>query len=145
MHQQYMEMRSMALKLGPEEIPVWLDNGRQVYKAVVDIRLKQEYVTLLCVCDGSVSLYYSTGKMHIGLGSELETGRAALSFLISSGQCLDKMKETQDFALDTAYMQVYLFTAEKTYHREIRENSQDKIDNFLNFLVQHVIGSIQKK
>ena len=65
-----------------------------------------------CSFDGTVSLYYDTGKCDIGLGKNKDIREAAMSLLVSSGQCLKFMNLMENNEIDKSDMHVYLFCSE---------------------------------
>lgn len=85
----YLGLRQLALDTKPDDIGVTLDNNEQVYAAVVDLKLSNRIVTLVCFFDGTVSLYYQNGSGMLGMGQKYEEVKeAGMSFLFSAGQKL---------------------------------------------------------
>ncbi|HEY5536046.1 MAG TPA: hypothetical protein VIL99_14065 [Ignavibacteria bacterium] len=143
MNEIYKEMRKRAFTTKPEDIRIILENNQQVYAAVVDMNIKGNLVSLVCIFDGSVSLYYSNGKCDIGLGKKEKIKKAAISFLISSGQCIHIMNKTVNYSGETENMKVYLFTKAGIYLKEISiSKPESKEEKFLNFLVNNVLSAI---
>jgi len=146
MNEIYQEIRKKAFMIKPEDIGVSLENNNQVYAAVVDMNVKGNLVTLVCTFDGTVSLYYSNGRCDIGLGKKVNIKKASTSFLISSGQFIDKMQKTMQYSEETRNMKVYLFAKDGIYLKEILNNESDlKEEKLLSFLVNNVLNAIRSK
>lgn len=145
----YFGLRQLAFDVKPEDIGVTLDNNEQVYAAVVDLSLTGGIVTLVCFIDGTVSLYYQNGGGMLGLGQEYEeVKKAGMSFLYSSGQALQYLKEAQNFSLPgNNIINVYLKVKESTYKAEIDMSdirSQEKHIQFIDFLIQKTLNQIRE-
>ena len=140
----YRGLRERALALKPEQIGISLENDSQVYAAIIDIKLKNTIATLVCSIDGSVSIYYSTGQLSIGLGKEESIRKASISLLISAGQCLDAMQATNTYGIDPVMMNAFLLTKNSVYFAKIDGKSISVREiRFLNFLIQNVLTAIR--
>ncbi|MBQ8536923.1 MAG: hypothetical protein IJ461_05900 [Clostridia bacterium] len=145
MEKIYKDMRTMALTLTPKDVGVTLDNEKQVYAAVADLRVKGGLASLFCAFDGTVSLYYSTGGGMLGLGEKEPIRKAAMSFLVSAGQCLPGVEKVKAFPAETECIQVYLLAKEGLYRQKITCTPHDSREaQFLNFLVQNVLKAIRE-
>jgi len=145
MNHFYQDMRTRALTLTPKDVGVTLDNEKQVYAAVADLRVKGGVVSLFCAFDGTVSLYYSTGGGMLGLGEKEPIRKAAMSFLVSAGQCLPGVEKVKAFPWETECIQVYLLAKEGMYRQKISCTPHDSREaQFLNFLVQNVLSAIRE-
>jgi hypothetical protein len=144
----YLGLRQLALDTKPEDIGITLDNNEQVYAAVVDIKLTNGIVTLVCFFDGTVSLYYQNGGGMLGMGQKYEEIKdAGMSFLFSAGQTLQFLKPAQNFNLpDNNVVNAYLLSKENIYKAEIDMSniqSQENHIQFLNFLIQNTLNKIR--
>lgn len=140
----YNGLREKAFLLKPEEIGISLENNRQAYAAIVDIKIKNAIVTLFCSIDGTVSLYYSNGQLRIGLGENEEIRKAGISLLISAGQCLDAMQKTNSYDINPTGMNVFLLTKDAVHFARIDKGTLSvKEIRFLNFLIQNVFTAIR--
>ena len=110
---------------------------------VADIPVKENVATLFCSIDGTVSMYYSNGKFEIGLGENDTIRKAAISLLISSGQCLPYMNSFKNHIIDKNVMQVFAFYRDGIKTKKIDVLSKSKEDRFLNFLIQNVLTAIR--
>ena len=145
MNDIYTEMRNKVFTLKPEDVGVSLNNNDQVYASVVDINVNGNIVTLICAFDGTVSLYYSNGKCDVGLGKNEKINQAAISFLVSSGQCIKAMQKATQYPVGEKNMQIYLFVKDGIYQKTILNNkAEEKEARFLNFLVQNVLTAIRE-
>ena len=105
----YEGLRSLALssqagQLGFSPTPELPD----VFGVVADLAM-QGTVTLVCLCDGTTSLYYSTGGGAIGLGQHESIKRAAMVFLAAVQADLGEFSPGLDTSPLTA--DHYRFTA----------------------------------
>ena len=142
----YEGLRKQAFDTLPNDIGVVLDDNSQVYAAIVDLSVGDNVATMYCSFDGTVSLYYSTGKVDVGLGKTESIRKAAMSFLFSSGQCLKAMDKVEDCRLpQKGETNIYLKANEGIYIATIKNGEKPiKEHNFLNMLVQMTISEINK-
>ncbi len=143
-------LRNKAFNLTPADIGIALDKNEQVYAAVVDMPFpKGKIVTLVCIIDGTVSLYYNTGGGLLGLGQKHEAIRkAGGSFLYSAGQTLKFLNSTTQFNLPDGNLAfVYLFAGNGVYKAQFNMSHTEKCDKhlqFLNFLIQNTLNKIRE-
>lgn len=57
----YVGLRNQILNLKASDIGIELDDNSQIYASVVDMPIGKDIVSLICVIDGTVSMYYSSG------------------------------------------------------------------------------------
>ena len=139
-------MRKSALEIEARDINIQLSNDKQVYASIVDMRIKKTIATLTCMFDGTVSILYSNGRMDIGLGSNPNIKKAAMTFLLNAGQCLSYLETTNNY--DISYdmdMVVYLKAMNGTYIASIDPNNpKNKVDGLLNLLIQKVLSEVKQ-
>jgi hypothetical protein len=146
MNDVYLGLREQAFLITPKDIEVYLENEEQVFAAVVDIPIRGKMVTMLCLLDGTVSMYYSNGKYDIGLGKIDNIRKAAASFLVSSGQCLKFMDPYESNEFIEQCIKVFLFYKGGIKTQKINiDGLMTKEERFLNFLIQYVLSEIRKK
>lgn len=110
----------------------------------MDIPINGRIVTMFCSFDGTVSLYYSNGKCDIGLGEKENIRKAAMSFLVSSSQCLKFMSSYKSNEIIEQSMQVFLFYKNGVKTQKIFVDScKTKEEKFLNFMVQNILAAIR--
>ena len=145
----YDDLRKQALNIKPDDIGLILDNNEQVYGAIVDIPAENEMVTLVCIFDGTVSLYFSNGGGALGLGQKYEEIRqAGVSFLFSAGQTIPYLSQTADFDKSkNEKTSVCLLVRDGIYKAQFdmskTENAEKHIQ-YLNFLIQNVLSKIRE-
>ena len=145
MNDIYLGLRKQAFLITPQDIGVYLENNEQVFAAVVDIPASGKMVTMFCSFDGTVSMYHSNGKCDIGLGQKENIRKAAMSFLVSSGQCLKFMDSYESNEIIEQRMQVFLFYKDGIKTQKICIDSlKTKEEKFLNFMVQNILSEIRK-
>ncbi|HEY5535047.1 MAG TPA: hypothetical protein VIL99_08965 [Ignavibacteria bacterium] len=144
MDEVYLGFREQAFSINAEDINIDLENSEQVFAIVVDIPISENIATLFCSIDGTVSMYYSNGKFDIGLGEKEVVRKAAVSLLISSGQCLPFVNLYENHIIDHSAMQVFMFFLDgiKTMKIDIA-HSKTKEEKFMNFLIQNVLTAIR--
>jgi hypothetical protein len=138
-------LRENALRTEAHDIGVSLSNEKQVYAGIVDIYANYAIATLVCMFDGTVSMYYSNGRVDIGLGERPKIKKAAMNFLFNAGQCLPHLKTTEntDVTVDEG-MRVYLKVLRNIYAVDLRpDTGMDKVGSFLFFLIQNILSEIR--
>ena len=144
MNKVYLGLREQAFLITPMDIGIYLESNEQVFAAVVDIPVGGKTVTIFCSLDGTVSMYYSNGKCDIGLGEKENIRKAAMSFLISSGQCLKFMDLCKGNEIIEQSMQVFLFYKNGVKSQKICIDSlKTKEEKFLNSMVQSILSEIR--
>ena len=90
----------MALHLDPEEIGLPREpSSTPVWGAVMDTAYPKGTATLVCLRDGTTSLYTSTGGGTIGGGGHEQVAEAAAVFLTTLEGCLDELTPTTNETL----------------------------------------------
>lgn len=145
----YTGLRKQALEIKVTPNIEQAMAGHPVYAAVVDMDMKNAVVTLVCVVDGSTSLYFSNGGGQLGLGqASADIYKATVAFLHSAEQVIDKLPMATDYSLPTRGLhRVYLLTKDGAYFQEYDMkvvNEMPKEQQFLNFLYQNVLSAIGK-
>lgn len=144
----YLGLRKLAFQIKPEKIKVSLDNNNQVYAAIVDMQLGEHLATLVCIIDGTTSLYFDTGGAILGLGQKhKEVADESYMFLTKSAQILHSLELHDDFSLPPHNLHnVFLLTKSGIYKTQIdpvRYNSYDNSIKSLFMLYQRVLFSIR--
>ena len=122
-------------------------DGHTTFAAVVDMDMGNAIATLACIADGTTSLYFSNGGGQLGLGQADENiYTAAISFLRSADQVLEKMEKAEEYPLpQNGKHIVYLKTPDGVYKQELNMKTVDEESReirFLNFLYQNVLAKI---
>jgi hypothetical protein len=93
----FTKLRAMALHLDPAEIGLPREpSSTPVWGAVMDTTYAGGTATLVCLRDGTTSLYTSTGGGTIGGGGHEQIAEAAAIFLTALEAQLDDLVETED-------------------------------------------------
>jgi hypothetical protein len=142
---KYEELRNNVFLTTSEDIGITLTNEKQVYAGVVDILVNNTKNTLVCLFDGTVSMYYSNEHINIGLGDLPKVRRAAMNFLFNASQCIEFMEITDNTDIaDIADMRVYLKTRGCVYTIALFPDvKMDKVRGFLNLLIQNILSEIR--
>ena len=144
--EEYMGLRNQVLLAKPEMLGIKLDNNEQVYGAIIDMNLKGKIATLVCLIDGSTSLYYSNGGGMIGLGQKYESvAKATSSFLVGAGQTLGGLQITEDFSFpENDKHNVFLLTQNGVYYASLNPNKNSGEKKELFYLYNNVLTQISQ-
>ena len=97
MKNMYADLRLKAIETKPEQIGVKLDNNRQVFCAVIDMKFDENITTLVCVFNGTVSIYFSSGTTHHRRQAMGRDARSAQSHIFQSlPNIFDAFQNTQN-------------------------------------------------
>ena len=145
----YETLRSLALGFKAEELEEYMEYEDQVYLAVVDISTADGTATLICVIDGSVSLYFSNGGGVIGIGHAYEeVEQEGMSLLAGASEITHLLPIASDLDLPKNELTaVHLLTKDGVYKAEFDmyddQNSEEHIQ-YLNYLIQRVLTAIRE-
>ncbi len=147
MKNPYDGLRKLAFQIRPEKIKAPLDNVH-VYAAIVDMQIGQHMATLVCMIDGTTSLYFDTGGAILGLGQKHKAvADESLMFLTKSALVLDVLKPAGDFNLPPGNLHnVFLLAKSGIYKAQIdpgKYNSYDNKTKSLFMLYQRVLHAIK--
>ena len=142
-----VELRQIMLHLKPHDIHATVDYNL-VYAAIVDMAMEDRTISLVCVVDGTTSLYISTGGGQVGIGEIDEVGKATIAFLHSSEQVLDKLTAVSEFPYpeDKKHI-VYLVTTSGVFSQEFDVEEIGKYPKelqYLHSLYQNVLTKIDE-
>lgn len=144
----YIGLRNQAFSILPSDLNLILEpKQHQVYAAIVDMPIAGKMATLVCMFDGTTSLYFSHGGGILGSGQKHELIRkTAGDFLFSCGQVIPFMQPTKDFSLPLGKETVvYLKCGEGVFmtHMNLEEKQSEKYKEFLSFLIQRIISAFR--
>lgn len=146
MKNPYAGLRTLAFQIKPEKIKADLD-GVHVYAAIVDMQMGDHTATLVCIIDGTTSLYLDNGGIMLGLGQKQPVADESRMFLSKSSLVLDILKPSDDFSLPPEYLHnVFLFTKSGIYKTQIEPGRYHTYDNktkSLFMLYQRVLLAIR--
>jgi len=107
----YNDLRLQVLKLKPADVGI-SPNSQEPLAVLMETGYPEAVVTLVCVADGSASLYFSNGGGIIGGGPHETVNRAARAFVASAKAFRDAFKPTTEYPLPgTDHVRFYLITA----------------------------------
>jgi len=93
----YDDLRAQVLALEAGEFGTAADSG--VIAVVMETGYPEAVASLVAVCDGSASLYFSTGGGIIGAGGNERPRAAALKLVAAAVSYLKEMKRSDDTPL----------------------------------------------
>jgi hypothetical protein len=112
----YEFLRERALALTPDEMRYTSAPDADPYSIVMDIALRRGTATLVCVADGSSSLYLSTGRGTIGSDACESTRNAVIEFMELSRYYVSMMTPVHSHALpQVGNIAFYVLTKRGTY------------------------------
>lgn len=106
----YRDLRGQLLGLSPEEIgrPAEADEPIAI---LMETGYPEAVASLVCVADGTTSLYFSNGGGYVGCGEHEAVRAAALSFLAHAANFTGEMKRATAFPLPAeGYVTFYVVT-----------------------------------
>lgn len=93
-------LRSMALGTHPETLGLSpTDELPNVASVAMEIGYPQGLATLVCLSDGSTSLYLGSGSGVYGAGAHESVRKAAKDFLLAAEKSLSAFEPTNDYSL----------------------------------------------
>ncbi len=103
----------------------------QVWAAIMEVGFPQTVVTLVCLIDGSVNLYFGHGASVTDAGKHDTVLAKAQEFIGAAQDILKKLSPTQNFPLpDVDRVHFYIRTFEGTYTTQANRHI-DKEDHEL--------------
>jgi hypothetical protein len=145
----YHGLRAQALNIKPSDLGIQPDNNHPVYGAVVDMQMGAATATMVCMADGTVSLYFENGGGFIGVGQKYEAVRKeGIDLLNNAARILHTLNPAVSFPLPNYQMHnVYLLTKDGIYTTTIDpkliNNEKDEI-KFLFVLYQRLLSKIRE-
>ena len=146
---QYLNNREQLLKCTYLDMNLILENDEQVYIALFDMPQESGIVgfqtqSLALVFGLNTHIYHGSGSSIVNLEENHSVMKAMQSVLISSHQALPAMQLVDDFEFyNSENVRVYLKTKKGVFFKELNEN-ENKIDQFLSALMNHVMSEISK-
>ena len=146
---EYLKHRKRLLNYTNEDMNLSLENDEQVYIALFDIPMKSGIVgfqtqSLALVFGLNVHIYHGSGSSVVDLEKNSDVMKAMQSVLKSGHQVLSKMQLVSDFDFyNSDHVRVYLKAGKGIFFKEL-SNKEDKINKFLQMLMNHVMAEIVK-
>ena len=146
---EYLDYRKQVLDYTNDEMNLSLDNEKQAYIAVFDIPMKSNIVgfqtqSLILIFGLNTHIYHGSGKTIVDLEKHTNVMKAMQSVLISSHQVLSDMQLVDDFEFyNSENVRVYLKTQKGIFYKEL-DDKENKINQFLQMLMNHVMAEIVK-
>lgn len=109
MDDPFRELRKQLLTTNPASIGLTPDNTNGVWAVLMEMGQPGGVVTLVCVAEGTVSLYFSTGGGMLGIGEHEAPRAAAMNLLGQAPKFLDKATQTTSFPLPYEGMTRFYF------------------------------------
>ena len=105
----YLDMRNQALLLNPDKINLVPENSDSIFGVIMETGYKDYAVTLLCLGDSTVSLYFSNGGGIIGIGQHEGPKKACHSILSFAKEFTSHFKDSEDFPIPKKGNTVFYF------------------------------------
>lgn len=121
----YMGLRSQVFNTRPSDVGITPDRTvSQVWAALMEWRLPDATATLLCLADGTTSLYLSHGGGVIGAGNHPAVAEAARDFLVTAAAARTRMQPASEFPLPSAgHVSFHVLTLTTAYTAERPEKA----------------------
>ena len=112
--QVYLQLRQRVLNLTPAEVNIApTGDFRQVWAVVMETGFEVGSATLVCLADGTTSLYYSTGGGMLGSSNYAPIAEAARLLVARAQGLLSQMSPTSDQPLpEVGQVSFHLLTFE---------------------------------
>lgn len=119
----YARLRGQILNLSPAEIGLLpTEQSPSVWGVLMELGYPNGVATLVCLAEGTTSLYFSGGGGIIGAGTLEAVQQASRAMLAEAEQCQDKTTLTIDFPLPPAgRVRFYWLTFTGIQTREVNE------------------------
>lgn len=112
----YQGLRQQILTLDPHAARFEPSPSGPVWAVLMETGFTNAVVTLVAVCDGTVSLYFSNGGGTIGLGQHEGPREAGAALLAAAPAFLPQTTRTTDFPLPAVgYTTFYLMTLDGVF------------------------------
>jgi len=123
----YEHYRGLALRITPYELKIAIPNSETlVYGVIMDWNMGDAVATLAAYINGAANLYLSSGGNIIGGGSNPSVGEAAVEFITSAQNSLDKALPSDITEVpDKGMVRFYFLTNHKMFAVEEREQNLD--------------------
>lgn len=120
--ESYAGLRQMALSVKPEKLGLSRNSKNPVYGVLMESGYKDMVITLLCLADGTVSLYFNNGGGFIGVGQHERPRKASEALLAVAPQFISMASLVQSFPLPKAgNTRFYFLTFNGVYSVEVKE------------------------
>jgi hypothetical protein len=99
----YLNLRRRILELAPAEAGLQpIPDAPNVWGVLMETGYDEGIITLVCLADGTTSLYFSTGGGRLGNGQHPAVAYAAKALVAAGEPCVEGMTGTTDFPLPAA-------------------------------------------
>ncbi|MBU2556953.1 MAG: hypothetical protein KJ578_04145 [Bacteroidetes bacterium] len=92
----YLDLRTQAINVTPDQLQLKLDNDKDIYGIVMDWNMGDAIVTVVSFKTGDASVYMSTGQAFIGGYAHETVINAAKQFVISGEKYFSKAIKTEN-------------------------------------------------
>lgn len=116
----YRDLRRRAFSVTAEALH--LPEGHRLLGVLMETGLPEAVVTLVAMCDGSASLYFSNGGGIIGAGQHDKPRAAAQNLLVDACEFLGQMEPTCSYPLPRrGNVRFFLVTRDGVLSSEVAE------------------------
>jgi hypothetical protein len=121
--QTYLQLRSRILSLNPTELGLKPSSeAPRVWGVLVEMGFDIGTASLVCLADGTTSLYYSTGGGMLGSGEYQDIADASRAFVNQAEIYFEHMSPAHEFPLPEAgQVRFILLTYSGAYASEVPE------------------------
>lgn len=119
----YTDLRAMVLTTRPAKMGLSPSSTNRVYGLLMETGYKDAVASLVCLADGTVSLYFSKGGGYIGVGHHQGPRQASDALLAAAPEYLSQATRVDSFPLpNQGNARFYFLTFDGIYSIEFKEN-----------------------
>lgn len=137
--QSYLQLRNRMFHLNPAEVGLSQPPASQhIWAVLVETGYDVGTSTLVCLADGTTSLYYSTGGGMVGSSKYSPVADPAKALVAEAEIHIDHLAPTTDFRLpDIGEVRIYYLTYEGILTETAAEKDMSSGQHVLSPLYQH--------
>jgi hypothetical protein len=121
----FIDLRNRVLKASPEDFGIEVSSAIEPWAILMDMGLSEGVVTLVCLKDGSTSLYFSNGGGIIGGGEHKNVNNAAKNFVKFSKDFIPLMEKVTTYPLlILSKVRFYIITKSGIFSSKLFDESE---------------------
>ncbi len=104
-----MDLRQMVFNTEPSQLKLTFDGTHKVWGVVMEELYGDTSASLVCLADGTVSLYFGNGGGIIGMGEHDAPRNASNTFILQASDYLDQAQPTKEYPLPSKGECIFYF------------------------------------
>ena len=123
----FNDLRNMSFKISPDELKLKLNDDKEVFAVFMETGYNKAALSLRCMGEGSISLYFTNGGGIIGIGEHSEARAEGLKLIKMANEYIKLAKLTTNNDLPkVGFTKFYLRTKSGIY---VFEDKEDNLGN----------------